>query len=336
MLFIGGFFTIIAAIVSQSYFPIIAMIPACIKLLPNFIPLFSSHSLKEDLLEISKYIGLRRGKSIRYKRPKATETLLTFDTLYLTIVILQFIMMHFISTGQFDIYLIAGLIIFLLNSSITRFADEQTVWCLILSLATCTMIQSFHGSYLLLLILSYWILISPFPSVVKLGLKYFLKLIPLTGYVAPVYIRPIMDKFNNFFSPVSPEKKILMAFQDPGNKYGEVFDGLRFHIEFPLYSASQKRILLFPDWMAIVQFNYWGAVNYWGKEPVEVLQNLKIWNADYAMIYQKDLNMLDPKWTAFGFRVISHCTWKSNELKGQDGCWFPYMDVSWWLIEKPD
>jgi len=205
---------------------------------------------------------------------------------------------------------------------------------LILTLATYMMIQSFQGNYIISFVLSYWILISPFPSVVMLGRKFIMRVIPITGALAPINIQPIMAKFTNLFSSVAPEKKIFMAFLNPGNEYVKVFDGLRFHIEFPLYVASQKKILLFPDWMAVSQNNFVGAPNFWGKEPHEVEKNLIDWNADYAMIYQNGLTELEQKWNVAGFKVISHCTWKSDEIKPMDGSWFPYMDLSWWLIQK--
>ena len=144
-----------------------------------------------------------------------------------------------------------------------------------------------------------------------------------------------MEKFAQFFSTVNSEKKIFMAFHDPGNKYVNVFDGLRFHIEFPLYVTSKKGILLFPDWMAMIETNYIGAPNCWGREPNEVLENIKTWDADYALVYQKDLQALDPKWSNTGFKIISHVTWKENEFKSKDNIWFPYTDLSWWLLQPP-
>ena len=335
VLLIGGFISIAAAFMSHSLLPILAFIPACLKISINLIPLLSSFKMKGNLLDTARFIGLIRGNTVRYKRPKARETLLAFDKLYYSVVLLLFILMNYISIGYLNIYLIVGFVIFLLNSSIARFADEENIWMLILTFATYAMLQSIEGNYLLFLVFSFWLLISPYPTVLFLGRIFFKKFIPHTGSFEPKNIKPMMDKFIQFFSKVDSGGKIFMAFYDPGSKYVNVFDGLRFHIEFPLYITSKKGIHLFPDWMAVIETNYIGAPNCWGREPEEVLENIKTWDADYAMVYQKDLNELDQKWNNAGFKVINHVTWQKNEFKSKDNIWFPYMDVSFWLLQPP-
>jgi hypothetical protein len=214
-----------------------------------------------------------------------------------------------------------------LNSSFLRFADEENMWMLIFSLATCYVIQSTKVGNLTALLISYWILISPLPRALFLKEVIAFKRIPTFQPLAPVNIRPVMLQFEELFKSAGPEKRIYMAFNDPEGSYVKLFDGLRFHIEFPLYVASQNRIHLFPDWLAVIQTNFVGAPDCWGREPKEVIRNLTDWNADFAMIYQVNNDEIENKWQDSGFRIVSTVDGEAYESDKKK--------ISWWLLERP-
>lgn len=328
VLFIGGIFTIIASFSTHSIVPLLAYTPACIKMLLNLLPLFSSNNLIKTLADIAKIIGFSSGKEIRYKRSKAKNAFSAFDKWYYSVIIIQFLIISYCTSGYLNLYLISGFLIFLVNTTLIRFADEENMWILIFSLATSVIIQSSNISYWPILMISYWILISPLPRTQFLKELMVFRVIPTYKPLAPVNIKPILNQFAYFFKQVGYEKRIFMAFNEPAGSYAKIFDGLRFHIEFPLYIALKNKIHLFPDWLAVIQTNYIGAPNCWGREPDEVIQNLALWHADYVMIYQKDSNKLEDKWEKSGFNVISF-------IDCQD-YFYNNIKVNWWLLESPE
>ena len=333
VLFIGGIFTLTAAFTNHSLLPLLYYLPACLKLIPNFIPLVFNKGFTNSLNELAKLIGVKKGKTVRYKRSSVKE-LFSFERIYLPLVFIGFIFACYFTTNKVNILLVITFLIFLLNYTITRFADDQTIWMLILSSSTTAMLQLTPLHHPFLLVLSFWILISPLPHMVGLINKRFLKFFITSGALAPVNIKSITEKFDSFLEPVQSNKRIYMAFENPQSEYTNIFDGLRFHIEFPLFTATRRNIHLFPDWIAVMQTNFVGAPDCWGREPNDVERNMSTWNADYAMIYQFDNNELDKKWFESGFQTISYCNWKPGELKGSENIWYFDQDVNWWLVQK--
>ncbi len=322
--FVGGIFTFLAVLTTQSLLPVYAFLPALIKLSFNFLPLVSMGNPKEAFLNIAKAIGLVKTSNIRYKRAENSKKLLTENNLYYAFAIIQFIFVFYHLNSSMNIYLITGFTLFILNTSFLRFADEETIWILTLSLSTAAVIQTINENNFIGLLFSYWILISPLPRIFFLPEKHLNKFVIAIRPFKPVNIKSEMDRYYDLFKNVKPGQRILMAFKEPF-EYDDVFDGLRFHIEFPLYAATLKKIHLFPDWLAVYQTNYIGALNCWGNEPKEIIQNLSSWKADYTMIYQTDSDKIDTKWGKNGFTPISSKLFNGNFMSKQP--------VNWWLLE---
>jgi hypothetical protein len=334
VLFIGGGISIIYAILLGNNIPLIVIIPAFLRLIPNFYPLFKSGSANEKISNIAKLIGLNQGKKVRYKYPRPLENLFSFEKVFLIITQIQFLLVIYVYFNKLDYFLLFALIVYILNSSYARFADEQSMWMLIISVAIKTIITESNSALPVVVIVSFWILINPLPNVVMLGKKWVLRMIPYTQSLSPVNIKPIMDKFHDFISSINPDSKILIAFDDPKSVYNNIFDGLRFHIEFLFYAASQRKILIFPDWMAVVENNVIDAPNFWGRMPNDIINNLKLWQADFVIIYQEESNKIDPIWYENGFHVISKCSFLKAEFQSKDGSWFPYKNLYFFLLKS--
>lgn len=339
---IACIYTISTTIITFSFWPLFTLIPAILKLTSNIIPLIrlgteklenkSSYSLKNTFFEIAKAIGLYQGENVRYKRPKSEKSLLSFNAKYFFVVYFLFLLSYFLTTKAIPVFFIIGFVIFIINTSFARFADEQSMWMLMLTVSAMSMIQLNNGFDSYLMLLPFWIMLSPLPRLFFVGNdqeRLFWK-IPSYKPLKPIYIKPILQEFEGFFSGLRENSRVLMALKDPMPFYTKVFDGLRFHVEFPLYVASLKRIHLFPDWFAVFETNYEGAPNFWGREPYEVLKNMKYWDADYAMIYQIDNEDLDIKWNKAGFSTINQVNFKKALFTPRE------VNVSWWLLQHSE
>ncbi|MBA7537600.1 hypothetical protein ES705_29869 [subsurface metagenome] len=61
---------------------------------------------------------------------------------------------------------------------------------------------------------------------------------------------------------------------------------------------------------------------------------MKVWSADYVVVYQQHDTKLDKKWSHAGFRALSHFSWAKYEKElGQTKPYYgPTPD--WWLLEQ--
>ncbi len=254
-----------------SLMPFITVIPAIIKLLFNFVPFIQSGNIKSILQKVMKAIGITN-KGVKYKRKQSKGLNIVF--IYFLILYIQFLLVCYWRTNTLCIYFFTGIIVYLLNGLFIRFADFQSINMLIFSLGLFTIIQ-YSGDIWLLI--SYWILISPFPLATDRCDQNNPDILP-TAY--PLDISPLIDKMQTFFEPVSENKRVLISFDDPQNIYENVFDGYRRLLEVPHYYASVKKFRLFPDWWGVFELNYDGAPDFWGRDVKSVTHycpvNIKI------------------------------------------------------------
>ena len=324
---IAGVISVASAFMNLSLIPVIAFVPAGLKLLAQFYPLLITKDIKSSFLSVMRGIGLY-SKGAQYRHTHTLKASLT--ALYFLLIYGQFFVVFYLVTGKLPLIFLAGLVIFLVNSSlILRFLDIQSTQMLMLSLATAQLFQ-FPDSRLLV---SYWILISPLPLLIPFPfMKRVLDVVPA---LAPFSIKEVKKDMEEFLGQIKAGERVLIAFDNPGGRYQKLFDGYRDLLEPLRYVASAKKVHLMPDYWAVFESNYQGAPSFWGRDIETVSKNIKNWKADYILVYQDAQTILSPEWELAGFKVVNKLSWLDyeKELKGVK----PYYGNTpdWWLLRKP-
>jgi hypothetical protein len=113
----------------------------------------------------------------------------------------------------------------------------------------------------------------------------------------------------DFLSPVPAGSRVLMAFDDPGGVYANLFDGQRALLELPLSLADERGFLLLPSEWAVIACNYPGAPDFWGRSVEQVRERMAEWQADYSIVYRTDGDSLGPEWERAGFEALGRFRW---------------------------
>lgn len=326
VVFLAGILLLALAFSTWSIIPIYTILPASLKFLTHIYPNIFHGSIKTFLLNTVKAIGMtNRNVKYKYKSKKFGKI-----EIYFLIIYGQFLIVTYLITGNISILYLTGLILFILNSKFSRFADKQTIQMLIFSLATVLIFQ--HQE--LWLLPSYWIVISPLPFFT--GFNVTQNVLDVVPKLAPFSVKDLKICMKEFLSSVEPGKRILMAFEDPGCEYEKMFDGYGDLLELPYNIAAQKRVHLMPDWCGVFELNYEGAPDFWGRNLKSVIDNVAKWKADYVFIYQTDVKDIEKKWLQAGFEVISKFDWE-EKIYLLNGVWLYHNKKPiWWLLKAPN
>ena len=152
----------------------------------------------------------------------------------------------------------------------------------------------------------------------------------------PFNANGIISALQRFFQPVLAGKKVLMAFDDPGDKYEKIYDGFGILIPSAYYVCNLKDVLFIPNWWGIFEMNHQGAPDFWGRDLKSVEHNLSYWNADYVICYSRADQALEPEWEQSGYRKVSQFSWAEHwdDLSSLGAL---QEDLpQWWLLEKSD
>ena len=105
--------------------------------------------------------------------------------------------------------------------------------------------------------------------------------------------------------------------------------------ELPLQVASSKEVHLFPDWYAVLETNYEGAPECWGRSVDEVIENCDRWQVDFAIIYQEAGTDLDEQWTT-DFHCVSEFDWADYLHLLRGVCLWPNDKPTpkWFLLQQ--
>ena len=196
--------------------------------------------------------------------------------------------------------------IYLVNALKIRFADDQSIYMLILSVATITTLYS--QNYWMLP--SLWLCISPLPLLVGYHQMKKLDVLPV---LSPIDMQNIETDFSNFLSLVPENSRILMAFEDPGDTYEKVFQGFRNYIEMPIFQAMQKNIRLFPDWWAVFELNYPDATDIWGVDTKRITANMQEWDCEYVISYSNNEKGEDPILNDNNYKILGTFSWNDHD-----------------------
>ena len=208
-------------------------------------------------------------------------------------------------SGSLPILLLLGVLLFIINQRFFRIADEESLIVLVSSLFVFTSMQI---DVQWLTYFALWIALSP------LGLFLSVQEIIKDNKNAEILVHAPFDHtepkaaLNAFLASVAIGERVYFAFNDPDNRYSNIFDSYRIVHELTLSVAADKEVHIFPDWYAVAETNFEGAPQCWGRSVREVVSNCERWNANFAIIYQETGSALDPRWSV-DFDCISEFDW---------------------------
>ena len=290
------------SLMSESWLPIVVLIPALVLTASRFSLLILEGGLFSALTNIAKMIGMTQRK-IRYKREMNR---LSIFTLYFFALYLFSSLIFWWVSGSLPVLLLLGALLFLINQRFFRVADEESLIVLVSSLFVFTSMQV---NVQWLTYVALWIAISP------MGMFLSVQEIKKDGKKIKILINAPFDhsklqaKMDEFLAPVTEGQIIYFAFNDPDNRYSNIFDGYRVIHELTLSVAADKKVQIFPDWYAVEETNFEGAPQCWGRSVSEVISNCERWDANFAIVYQESGSDLDPRWSE-DFNCISEFDWE--------------------------
>ena len=207
--------------------------------------------------------------------------------------------------GVVPVLPLVALVLYLINQVLVRFADDEPMLILFISAFAAYLMGSDPSAVNWILL---WCAASPMPILLGISRPSREGIMFIPPH-RPFDHSELMAQVSSFLSPVPDGEKVLFSFNDPDNKYQNIFDGYRVCLELPLFVAGHRGIHLFPDWWAVFEANYDGAPSFWGRSIPEVLDNMTKWRANYAITY---LNLSDDalgnEWLDH-FEIISQLDW---------------------------
>lgn len=314
------------AVSTGNYYILLVLVPAVSKLGLHLVPLLQHQNLRTVAMNIAKLIGTTR-RGTRYVRRS-----MRIDAQFL-----YFLGLYVLATaciwydnGEAPLLVLTALALFVINQVIVRFADTQSVVIVFVSAAAATVVSSM-GS--LVGLLGLVIAANPLPAAFGGGLWRQTRSLVLAGSFEPFdhsRLRAALDEFLD----VQAGSRVLFTFDDPGRDYERIFDGYRAIIELPLFSANRKKIHLLPDWYAVMETNYEGAPDFWGRSPDRVAANADRWEAGYVIVYQDSGSDLGSEWRE-GFTVVSEFDWADwMDTLGGTKLWTADAPPKWWLLVR--
>lgn len=322
---VAAFLTVAWAIEGSDAARLLPILPALLKLSTHLLPLLRQGSFQTTVANIAKAIGLKDHRT-KYRRT-STKSFGAGRLFYLLLCMQFLIAVHMMFPSGAPL-VAAGIGLFLLNSVLFRFADEQSMHMMMLSLGAATLLQVRDP----MLAISFWLLASPparvacFPSSPRVW-----EIVPR---VRPFITDTLIQKLEAFFSPVKPGQRVWLAFESPGGVYEKVFDGYRALLEPAFYVASSRSFHLMPDWWGVWQLNEEGSPEVWGRGSDAVKQNMTTWNAEFLVVYQNSGEPLAGSWQRDGYEVLGQFSWKEWEEACGDARPYAGNTPDWWLLKR--
>ena len=306
-------------------------LPAGIKTLTHFYPFLTNKEAKGILKKVVTAIGAGGNPKYKRKRTKSFD----LKKLYFLVLYVQFIIAYSLFTDEIPVLFLACILIYLMNALKIRFADDQSMHMLMLSVGTALMLnlsitpgQAFAQ---ILLIPSYWILISPLP--VLAGLDHIHKVLDVLPIYKPLHVKNMISENERFLSSVDAGKKVLFAYPDPNDQYEKLWDGYAQIREMPHYVGLKKDIFCFPDWWAAFELNHEGAENIWGTRPEEVKENVNKWACDFVVIYENEHTPFNTSEWEADFEKVEELDWNQFESIFNRYSKLRISDLKWHLLK---
>ena len=216
------------------------------------------------------------------------------------------------------VLLLFGALLVPINENLFRVADQQSIVILVSSLFMHAFITT-DAQWVSVVAL--WVAFSP------IGVFLLIQQVTEDGGLTGVSVHKpfdhveLSDAMNNFLLSIGKGERAYVAFNDPDNRYKNIFDGYRVIHELTLFVAAEKEIHVFPDWYAVLETNFEGAEQCWGRSVQAVTANCKRWDAKFAIIYQQTGTDLQEHWLN-DFIYISEFDWGDYlTVLGGTGLW---------------
>ena len=309
---IGSFYLMVFAALELNLTPqlIWVFLPSLLLLIIRFYPLYKNDVLKSHVKSVLASIGFIQSKEIKYSRK--SDLKLSLGAVYKMFVYSAFVLYVFITTESFPYFLMGGLLFFILNEFVARFADKQSIDMLLLICSMNFMSQDQNFVTLGL----FWLTVgNPIPYLFGsnvVGDKYELKVLK------PFDIRPLQIGFSKFYKTIEKKSRVYISYEDPLGDYHKIFHGFRHLMEPAHYYANTSDFLFFPHLWAVFDLNYVGSSEIWGRDLESINTNMKYWSMDYLIYYTVDEDI--PESIANEFTVLSKLDWNEfitpEELTG--------------------
>jgi len=293
---------LVYAVANEKPEAFLVLIPSFFSVATQFIPSFVSGSLKKDLLNVGKLIGAVK-KKVKYKRMSMR---LDIVTLYFSIINVVVCSLLWWFQGVFPLIPFVTAYFFFINNCVLRVADIESMFMMNVTVLCAQVISS--PSLVAIMIL--WLAVTPLPLFMGITTK---KNMMRIAKQPPFNHASLESGLEKLFSAIPSGSRIMLAFEDPKGVYENIFDGYRVLLELPLYVAAKRGIHLFPDWYAVGETNYEGSPDIWGRIPHAVDENIREWNAQYALVYQDRIADLNEEWKAV-FEIIGVFDWSDYEI----------------------
>ena len=283
LVFLGSFFSftftvvvsVIAFIMALYWldpFIVVAFMPAAVKIaIPIFVSVFSGFIKK-----MGGAVGVH--DEVKYKR---SDKKINTVFIYIGILSVIFIAAYFLHYGL-DELLILQLVVFALfciNSTISRFADPQTLFILFLTVFCFSMMDKSAG---LLMFLAYLLAVNPY--------YYVFGYAPLLTPVFPLARKPfdtkeLLARIADLTRQLNINSRTLFLFSNPQNQYGKAFEGYRGAIEPILYQFNKENQVIFPDWFYMYEFNKLSDTDliWWNEDEALLKEGISLFRADYIL-----------------------------------------------------
>lgn len=277
------------ALITMDEMPLVVLAPGLAKVMSHGLLVLRSGSAQSSLLNLGKHVGLVPSQE-RYKRRSRRfgPFNLYMSTLYVACCALSWLL-----NDAVPWLLVCAALIFVVNQRFFRFADDQSVIIMFVSVFTAYTIAMPPSIFAFLLLL---LVVNPPPYL--LGV---LEMDPDSGSRRVAIFEPfdhtrIEQDCESLIESVAANSRILFAFDDPSGAYENLFDGYRNGIEPFFYVATRRNIHLFPDWHAVTATNTEGDFHVWGRSLNEVRANRERWQADFVLYYLASDDELPDEW----------------------------------------
>ena len=235
--------------------------------------------------------------------------------------------------GTLAVIPLVAFTMFLINQTIIRFADVQSMILLYVTVLAYSVVVAQPS---MLSLIALFLAANPLPAMIGTCDLDRDRTMVRTQVQIPFDHIQLTTAFERFLDLVPANSNIYFAFDDPGEDYDNIFDGYRLLVELPFFVAASRGIHLFPDWWAVGETNHLGAVGIWGRTVAAVITNTQRWKAAYVIVYQNSGDNLDDCWLKAGFSQIASFDWQDwvQYLRGQK-LWTSVDPPHWWLLKSP-
>lgn len=261
------------ALAIGGFEPLWILVPALLKIALHLRPLFATGGFRAAFRASGKLIGLvptavrYRRESMRFRKFSA----------YCAVLYVAACGALWLWQGAVPVLPLAAAALFIVNQVFLRFADDQSVVILFVTVFAAQTLSAAPGVVEWLLLFA---VANPLPALFGIaadrgGITVF----------APFDHSSVEQSCERLLSSVPAGSRVLFAFDDPNGRYEQLFDGYRITLEPLQFVAVRRGIHLFPDWYAVAETNHPDGAEVWGRTLPEVRANLQRWDAGYVLRY---------------------------------------------------